>query len=166
MVGCFGVVNGQSSADFAPVMVESGTKPELTLSVSFVDNETQNCHFQLFYGSGAGGPVIFSQTKFLYEPQQNNLVLSPQDILVIKCVKGSFLPVFIQLGGYGSGIVPEGWQGPFCIMMWLGQPMVHDSVKVRARYCVKKGTTPSVGIKIGKKGDYRFVADKNVQFLI
>lgn len=134
------------------------------LLLTFIENDTPVCEFQTFYASEPSGALIFPQSKFIFAPQEA-LDLGSGNILVIKCCKGSFFPVFIKHGGIASGQAPENFEGPFSIAMWLENPQVSETSKVRVRYVRKKGVDGKIGIKIGNKGDYRFVADENIQFL-
>jgi hypothetical protein len=132
--------------------------------LAFIENDTPGCEFQTFYASEGPSSFVFPQTTFNFDPK-NALELSSGNRLVIKCSKGSFFPVFIQHGGRAGGVVPDSFEGPFYISMWLSYPQVPETSKVHIRYVRKKGVDGKVGIKIGSKGDYRFVADENIQFL-
>ncbi len=132
--------------------------------LAFIENDTPACEFQTFYASEGSSSFVFPQTTFHFDPK-DALELSSGNKLVIKCSKGSFFPVFIQHGGRAGGVVPDSFEGPFYISMWLSYPQVPETSKVHVRYVMKKGVDGKVGIKIGNKGDYRFVADENVQFL-
>lgn len=134
------------------------------LKLVSVENETEGLEFQVFFGGDLEAFTVFPQSSFKLLPYQA-LDLSSKDLLVLKCCKGAYLPVFIQDGGLASGVAPEGFDGPFYISMWLQSPYVASSSKVRVRYGVKRGSIGSVGIKIGKNGDYRFVAYDGVQFI-
>ncbi|MFA5998627.1 MAG: hypothetical protein WC747_01240 [Candidatus Babeliales bacterium] len=133
------------------------------LNLISIENETENLEFQLFYGADSAHGIIFPQS--VYECQKS-LSLSGRAALVLKCCKGSFLPVYIQDGGFASGTIEEGYEGPFYISMWLQFPQVAESSKVHVRYAVAKGKMGSIGIKIGLKGDYRLVAHEDVKFIV
>lgn len=132
--------------------------------LSFIENDTPLCEFETFYGSEGSSSFIFPQSTFRFKPE-NFLDLSSEKMLVIKCSKGSFFPVFIKHCGIASGQAPDDFEGPFYLAMWLSNPQVPETSKVHVRYVRKKGFDGKVGIKIGDKGDYRFVADENIQFL-
>jgi len=132
--------------------------------LNFIQNDTEECEFQTFYGSEGSSSLVFPQTTFNFMNHEA-LDLTAGNILVIKCCKGSFFPVFIKHSGIASGQAPENFEGPFCISMWLSNPQVPETSKVHVRYVKRKGVSGKVGIKIGVKGDYRFVADENIQFL-
>ena len=134
------------------------------LLLAFIENDTPACEFQTFYASDASSSFVFPQTTFRFDSKKS-LELSSGNMLVIKCSKGSFFPVFIQHGGPAGGVVPDNFEGPFYISMWLSYPQVPETSKVHVRYVRRKGIDGKVGIKIGAKGDYRFVADENIQFL-
>jgi hypothetical protein len=134
------------------------------LFLAFIENDTPACEFQTFYASDGSSSFVFPQTTFNFDAK-SILELSSGNRLVIKCSKGSFFPVFIQHGGRAGGVVPDSFEGPFYISMWLSYPQVPETSKVHVRYVIKKGVDGKVGIKIGSKGDYRFVADENIQFL-
>jgi hypothetical protein len=134
------------------------------LKLTSVENDTENCEFKIFYGSDASSGFVFSKSLFNFD-LKNSPTLNSENILVLKCSKGSFYPVFIKYCGPASGPVPDGFEGPYCLSMWLSHPQVPETSKVYVRYVIKKGAEGHVGIKIGKKGDYRFVAHQNVSFL-
>ncbi|MBI2344587.1 hypothetical protein HYV10_00755 [Candidatus Dependentiae bacterium] len=133
------------------------------LLLSFIENDTPGCEFQTFYASQGSSSFVFPQSTFYFKSEA--LDLSTGDTLVIKCSKGSFFPVFIKYCGIASGNAPENFEGPYYITMWLSNPQVPETSKVHVRYVRKKGVNGKIGIKIGSKGDYRFVADQNIQFL-
>ena len=133
------------------------------LQLISVENETEQLEFQLFYGSEASHGIIFPQSVYQFHMPLN---LLGRDNVVLKCCKGSFLPVYIQDGGFASGPVEEEYDGPFYISMWLQYPQVAESSKVHVRYAVAKGKIGSIGIKIGLNGDYRLVALDDVKFIL
>jgi hypothetical protein len=135
------------------------------LKLTSVENETEACEFKIFYGSDSSSGFVFPKSIFTFDPK-NYITLNSEDMLVLKCSRGSFYPVFVKHCGFASGQAPEGFEGPYCISMWLAHPQVPETSKVYVRYVIKKGTEGHVGIKIGKKGDYRFVAHQNVHFLM
>ncbi len=134
------------------------------LKLIAVENETDHCEFQIYYGSEASAGFVFPHTTFHFG-QFKSLSLPTQDQLVIKCCKGSFLPVYVQYGGIASGDIEDGYEGPFFLSMWLQYPQVPETSKVHVRYMVHKDHIGTVGIKIGNKGDYRFVAYEHVKFI-
>jgi len=146
--------------------IDMGYEPGSTVRLKLVsiENETDRLEFQTFYGGEAASSFIFPQTKFSFAPSKA-IELASKDMLIIKCCKGSYLPVFIQDGGIASGTVEQGYEGPFYISMWIQFPQVPQSSKLHVRYGVKKGQIGSIGVKIGKQGDYRFVAYDNVKFI-
>lgn len=152
-----------STPDMLGIKVPKESKSNKVL-LSFIENDTPACEFQTFYGSEGSGSFVFPQSTFYFKPEEI-LDLSSGNILVIKCSKGSFFPVFVKHCGIASGQAPDGFEGPFYISMWLSHPQVPETSKVHVRYVCKKGIDGKVGIKIGSKGDYRFVADENIQFL-
>ncbi len=134
------------------------------LKLISVENETESLEFQTFYGGDSASSFIFPQSTFHFAPQKA-LELVSRDMLVIKCCKGSYVPVFIQDGSLASGIIEPGYEGPFYISMWLQFPQAPESSKVHVRYLLKKGKIGTIGVKIGKKGDYRLVAHDDVKFI-
>ena len=144
----------------------SGYMPDETfrLKLVAVENETDALEFQIFYNFDAASAFVFPQSTFKYEIDQQ-IGLNARNLLVVKCCKGSFVPVFIQDGGYASGTLQDGYEGPFYISMWLQVPYVAETNKTHVCYAVKKGEIGTIGIRIGKKGDYRLVAYDNVRFI-
>jgi len=138
-------------------------KPPLQLVA--IENDTQGCEFQVFYGSEAASAFVFPQSTFHFNAQKG-LPLSGKDLMIIKCCKGSFLPVFVQYGGVASGEKQNGFDGPFYLSMWLHYPQVPETSKTHVRCMIKSGTIGTIGVKIGNKGDYRFVAYDNVNFIV
>ncbi len=135
------------------------------LKLTSVENDTENCEFKIFYGSDVSSGFVFAKTIFNFDADKSP-ILNTENMVVLKCSKGSFFPVFIKYSGAASGQVPEGFEGPYCLSMWLSHPQVPETSKVYVRYVIKKGADGHIGIKIGKKGDYRFVAHQNVHFLV
>lgn len=160
MVCVFGCV-----FDMQAKMLVQSSMPNDTVRLQLIaiENETEYLEFKLFYGSDPAHGIIFPQS--VYEIQKP-LSLSARDTLIIKCCKGSFLPVYIQDGGRASGEVEDGYEGPFYISMWLHYPQVAESSKIHVRYAIAKGKIGSIGIKIGLKGDYRLVAHDDVKFIV
>jgi hypothetical protein len=135
------------------------------LKLVSVENETENQEFQLFYNYDSATAFVAANSTFEFVPDKQ-IKLMPANLLVIKCCKGSYVPVFVQDGGsLASGKVQQGYQGPFFISMWLSVPNTSESNKIRVRYMVKEGSVGEIGIRIGKKGDYRLVAHNNVIFM-
>lgn len=128
-----------------------------------VENDTDSCEFEVYYGSGSSSAFVFPQSVFKFEVDK--ALPLDRHVVVIKCCKGSFVPVYIQNGSRASGEAIQGYDGPFYISMWLSYPQVPEISKLHVRYVVKKGSQGLIGIKIGNKGDYRFVAYENVKFL-
>jgi hypothetical protein len=140
--------------------------PDETFRIKLVavENQTERMEFKVFYNFDGPSAFVFPQTTFQYLPDKG-IGLSSRNILAIKCVKGSYLPVFIQDGGLASGVAEDGYEGPFVISMWLQQPNVSETNKTHIRYVIKKGTVGTLGVRIGQKGDYRLVAYDNIKFI-
>lgn len=149
-----------------PKLLDSGYVPDQNFKIKVVaiENETENMQFQVFSGYDGASAFVFPNSTFTYA-QDKAVGLSLTDKLVIKCVKGSYLPVFIQDGGPASGPVEDGYQGPYVISMWLGFPSTSLGSKTNICYVLKKDQIGTIGIRIGQKGDYRLVAHENIKFL-
>ena len=147
-------------------LLTRGYVPDDTLRVKLVsiENETEAMEFQTFYNYDGPSAFVFPNSTFTYLPAKE-IGLSPGNKLAIKCCKGSYLPVFIQDGGYASGSVEDDYEGPFYISMWLTHPNAAQTNKTHIRYALKKGTIGSIGVRIGQKGDYRLVAHDNIKFI-
>lgn len=160
-VGCVFDVQAKQSQQLT-----AGYLPDDSYRIKLVavENETERMEFQIFYGFDNASAFVFPQTAFKFA-QGKEIGLSARNILAIKCVKGSYLPVFIQDGGLGSGQAEQGFEGPFVISMWLQQPNVSEVNKTHIRYQVKQGSVGTIGVRIGQKGDYRLVAYDDVKFL-
>lgn len=161
LVGCISEMQAKQ--------LSAGYVPDDTVRLKFVSikNDTEAMEFQAFYSFDGSSAFVFPQSTFQYLPDKQIGLIS-RNILAIKCVKGSYLPVFIQDGGYASGTVEEGYEGPFLISMWLAMPNAAETNKTHIRYALKKGTVGTIGLYIGQKGDYRlFVPDNdmNVKFI-
>lgn len=144
----------------------AGYVPDDVVKIKLVsiENDTDAMEFQVFYGFEGPNAFVFPQSVFKYLPEKE-IGLTASNIVSIKCCKGSYLPVFIQDGGYASGSVEDGYQGPFVISMWLAIPNAAELNKTHIRYIVKKGTVGTIGVRIGQKGDYRLVAYENIKFI-
>lgn len=150
----------------APIISEMKTPDSVArLKVISIENETDALEFQIFYAEEGQYAFVFPKSTFV-APKGKELKLMGDELLAVKCCKGSFLPVFIQDGFGASGTVEEGFEGPYYISMWMQFPQVPEAFKVHVRYMIKKGTIGSIGIKIGQKGDYRLVAHENVKFIL
>lgn len=137
---------------------------KVRLKLVSIENETDTLEFQIFYHFDNASAYVFPHSTFEYQVE-NAIGLNPYSLLIVKCSKGTYLPVFVQDGGYASGEVEDGYDGPFYITMWLNLPSVAESNKTHIRYVVKKGEVGKIGLKIGNNGDYRFVAHENMKFL-
>ena len=146
--------------------LSAGYVPDDTVRIKLVsvENSTEAMEFQVFYSFDGPSAFVFPQSTFQYALDKQ-IGLTARNILAIKCVKGSYLPVFIQDGGYASGSVEAGYEGPFLISMWLSMPNAAETNKTHIRYALKKGTVGSLGVRIGQKGDYRLVAYDNIKFI-
>lgn len=162
VVCLFGSVSHAGPKAVVPVV---DTASRALLQLAAVENDTDGCEFQLFYGSDVATAFVFPRSTFHFNAQKA-LPLSTKDLVIIKCCKGSFLPVFVQHGGAASGDTQVGFDGPFYLSMWLAYPQVPETSKTHIRYMVKSGTTGTIGVKIGNRGDYRFVAYENVHFIV
>lgn len=164
VVCLFGSVSDAASK--SAVVATGDNIVQSSLQLVAVENDTHGCEFQIFYGSDIASAFVFPQSIFHYNAQKALSLSSLKDLIIIKCCKGSFLPVFIAHGGVASGEVQEGFDGPFYLSMWLAYPQVPETSKTHVRYRVKSGTTGTIGVKIGNRGDYRFVAYENVHFIV
>lgn len=135
------------------------------IQLTSIENDTPAYEFQMFYGPYPASALITANSTFKFSIQSSVPLDHPDHHLLIKCCKGSFLPVFIKYGGAASGDNLPGYDGPYYIAMWLSYPQVHENSKFNVRYYVKSGSVGKVGLKIGMQGDYRFIAHDNVQFL-
>ena len=158
VIGCF--------YDLQAKLLTQGYIPDdvVRLKLVGIENETDTMEFQVFYAFDGPSAFVFPQSVFKYLPEKE-IGLAARNILAIKCVKGSYVPVFIQDGGYASGVAEEGFEGPFVISMWLSMPFMPETNKTHIRYVIKKGTLGTIGVRIGPKGDYRLVAYDNVKFI-
>lgn len=161
LMGCVLDLNAKQSE-----LLTAGYMPDDSFKIKLVavENETEHMEFQIFYSFDGVSAFVFPKTTFKYA-QDKEIGLATRNFLAIKCVKGSYLPVFIQDGGMASGQAEEGFDGPFVISMWLQQPNVSEVNKTHSRYIIKKGSVGTIGVRIGQKGDYRLVAYDNVKFL-
>lgn len=138
------------------------------LQVASVENATDTLEFQLFSGGSSSLGIVQPISTLTFAKDKNYLkpvFLYQRDPFMIKCIKGSYLPVFIQDGGPTSGTLEPGYEGPYYVSMWLRYPQVSESSKLHIRYMLKRGKLGKIGVKIGSKGDYRLVAHENVKFL-
>lgn len=150
-----------------PKYLTHGQIPDevVRLKLVSIENETDNQSFQVFNNYDGPSALVQPHHMFTFEPA-NEIGLSVGHLVVVKCCQGSYLPVFMQDGGYhASGKVDDEYQQPYFVSMWLGTPNQPESRKVRVCYAVKKGTVGKIGLRIGQKGDYRLVAYENVTFI-
>lgn len=144
----------------------SGYVPDETVRLKLiaVENETETMEFQIFYSFNQSQAFVFPRSTFRFMHDQQ-ISLNPYNLLTVKCCKGSYVPVFIQDGGYASGSVEDDFEGPFYISLWLHTPNVPEANKTHVCYAIKKGQIGTIGIRIGQKGDYRLVAYEHVKFI-
>lgn len=137
------------------------------LQVVSVENGTDSLEFQVFTGDSKclGLVLPMSTLTFSADKHHKPIHIYQRAPFVVKCSKGSFLPVFIQDGGPVSGSAESGFEGPYYASLWMPYPHVAESSKLHVRYMVKKNKVGKVGIRIGPKGDYRLVAVEDVKFL-
>ncbi|MBM17772.1 MAG: hypothetical protein CL947_01730 [Epsilonproteobacteria bacterium] len=161
-----GLLAGVIILDAAILQKEYTPGQKVRLQLTSVQNDTDSLEFKVFSaGQTLAGFATPMSTLDLIDTDKQGVDLAYKDTLVVKCSKGSYLPVFLKDGHKASGQAPTGYDGPYYISMWLPRPHVSDSSKLHIRYAVKKGKIGKVGLKIGMKGDYRLVAHENVQFL-
>lgn len=136
------------------------------LQVVSVENNTEGLEFQIFPAlKQSAGLSLPMGTLYLSDEKGQGIDLDRLYPLIITCSKGSYRSVFIKDGHATTGKALEGYDGPFCVSMWLPYPFVAESSKLHIPYVVKKGKQGKVGIKIGPKGDYRLVALSDVKFI-
>ena len=132
-----------------------------------IENGTEFLEFQVYTNATSLLALVvpLSTLSISNDSTEIPIELNDRYPLVIKCSKGPYLPVYIKDGGKASGTVPDGYEGPYFVSMWLPYPHVPESSKIHIRYVVKQGKTGKIGIKIGSKGDYRLVALQDIKFL-
>lgn len=157
VVGCF--------SEAAVLQPEVQNHDTLRIKLVGIENETEGCDFQIFSGTHSASAYVFPRSVFKYLENDAPGIVH-KDAIVVKCCKGSFVPVYIQGGGIASGVPEDDFEGPYYLSMWLAYPQVPETSKIHVRYIVKKGKVGSVGLKIGNHGDYRFVAYDNVKFIV
>ena len=161
IVCCF----GSNSESISPKNnLQDITIKKHNLHMIAVENNTNNCEFQTFYGADAANCFVAPNSTFYFSPDQE-IPLDSNNLLMIKCCKGSFLPVYARCQGVASGELKQGYDGPFYLSMWLAYPQVYEDSKINIRYYVKNDAVGKIRLKIGQEGDYRFVADENISFI-
>lgn len=133
------------------------------LALRAVENQTINSTFKLFYSNSESLALLEPQSVFLLQPEE--LFLQPHEILCIKCIKGSFLTMYIKDEGKVSGQAPEGFYGPFYLSMWLQYPEVSDDQKQYVRYVVEHGKQAEFAVRINAHGDCQIIALKHMELL-
>lgn len=133
------------------------------LSLRAIENQTINSAFKVYYSNGDSLALLTPQSTFLFKPQE--LFLQQHELLCLKCVKGSFLPIYIKHTGKAAGQAPTDFHGPYYIAMWLNYPDVPEEQKQYVRYCVKDGQQAEFSIRINPKGDCQIIALSNMVLL-
>jgi len=166
MVCAFGCFFDEVAYAAKPVMLQNPRLMHTHIPrISYVKNDTFDKVFELYSSSRSKIATILPQTTLML-PDQAALSLNPEDMLIIKCTKGSFLTMFLQFAGAASGTVDPEYDGPYIFAMWLGYPVAAHSSKIHVPYAVKKASIGTVGIQIGQQGDYRIVPDQNVILVV
>lgn len=138
------------------------------LQISTIENTTDMLSFQVFSGGSSSLGLVLPMSTLTFANDKNHhkpIHLYQKEPFMIKCIKGSYMPVYIQDGDLVGGNVEPGYEGPYYLSMWLRYPQVAESSKLHIRYLLKKGKIGKIGVKIGQKGDYRLVAHENVKFI-
>ena len=138
------------------------------LELVSIENMTEKLEFQVYpEGKSSAGTVFPMSTLHLQHDKHKNqgVHIAGRQSVAIKCTKGSYLPVFIKDGTKASGTVPQGFEGPYTVSMWLPYQTVPEAQKVNIRYAVRKGHKGKIGVKIGTQGDYRLVAKEDIKFI-
>lgn len=138
------------------------------LELVSIENMTDKLEFQVYpEGKSSAGTVFPMSTLQVKHDKNNNqgLHIAGRQSVAIKCTKGSYLPVFIKDGTRASGTVPQGFEGPYSVSMWLPYQTVPEAQKVNIRYAIRKGHKGKIGVKIGTQGDYRLVAKEDIKFI-
>jgi len=145
-------------------MLQAGFIPgtEVRIQIVSLDNETDSSIFKVFYGAGLSRGTSFPGKKLSFP---GGLPLIQNTPVNIQCSKGSYLPIYMKDEGQAGGEAQDGFEGPYCLSMWLGYPQVNEEEKMYVRYAVKSGKKGQVGIKIGDKGQCQIVALQDVKIL-
>jgi len=133
------------------------------LSVRVVENQTIHSSFKMFYANSDSLGLLSPQSIFLFKSGER--FLQQDEMFCLQCVKGSFLPIFIEDEGPVSGQPPEGFHGPYYLSMWLNYPDVSDDQKEYVRYVVEIGKSGEIGIRINAKGDCQILALSHIKLL-
>lgn len=136
---------------------------EHRLAISYIENQTPNSYFQVFYKDEGSRVLLTPNSKC--EFKSGDFVLNQINPIRLICSQGSYLPIYVQDEGLASGQVPSGYHGPYYVSMWLSYPHVADEFKVHVRYAVLARKVGEIGIRIGSKGDCQIVALSNVKLL-
>jgi len=133
------------------------------LSLRVVQNQTLNSSFKLFYANSACLGFVTPQSILSLQPSE--MFFQQNEKLCLQCVKGSFLPIYMEDEGRVSGKAPDGYHGPYYISMWLEYPQVTDEQKIHTRYVVKHNRRGEIGIRIDPLGNCQILALDNIKFL-
>ena len=132
------------------------------LQLMYVENNTVNSEFKLYYGAGLSRGLVFPQSKYVIT---NQIILVQSTPVQLLCSRGSYLSIYVQDDGHASGEVEDGYEGPYYLSMWLKYPQVSEQDKVTVRYIVKEGKYGQVGLKIGSHGECQVVAVEDIKFI-
>lgn len=145
-------------------MLQAGFIPGTKAHVKVVSlqNDTNSSEFKVFYGAGLSRGTSFPGTKLTFS---SALPLIQNTPITFQCSRGSYLMIYLKDEGLASGQVEDGFEGPYCLSMWLGYPQVDEQEKVYIRYAVKSDRIGQVGVKIGSKGECQILALEDVVIL-
>lgn len=133
------------------------------VSLRAVENQTLNSSFQLFYSNSESLGLVGPESIFLFPPFE--MLWQVHELFCIKCVKGSFLPIYFKDEGRVGGQAPEGFHGPYYMSMWLNYPDAPEEQKQYVRYVVKNNHQGEFCIRINPAGDCQIIVLSNMQLL-
>lgn len=132
------------------------------LQLVSVENKTMDSEFSVFVGMQDSYGLVRAESKMSFDKPVG---IAQDDVTRLVCVKGSYLPVYVQDQGKTSGNVPFGYEGPYYMSMWLQYPYVSQAQRVHVPYVIKKGKKGQIGLQISPTGDCRIVGVKNIKLL-
>lgn len=145
----------QETGDFIPF--------NMRLSLRAVENQTLHSSFQIYYSNGESLALLMPQSTHVFESDE--LFLQQQENLCLKCVKGSFLPIYIKDEGRAGGKAPQGFHGPYYLSMWLNYPDVSEDQKHYVRYVIKNGQKGEFCVRINPQGGCQIIVLANMELL-
>ncbi len=142
-------------------------QPQVDTVVDRFDNKSE-ADYGVYMGSDDGIAFLLAQKSTFYSGMISGFKMHISGPIRLNFISRSeaFPSVYLDFGGYASGDCPAGYEGPFFIAVWTGNPDIPDTEKVIYRYCQKRGVDEGfVGLRIKPDGMPEVFATNNTRMI-